>query len=254
MAEPEPSRPSLLPRRRAKEQAPLAINAQLELQRLEQEFGGRQHLVQALTFAKQTKDVRYLLGLIADPEHNALSLAEVCRMGRILPGELLDALASGTELRSRLLAKQAIARRVPSVVSEVMHKAAEYEDDCTECMGTGAITADPTREVPNPEPQPCILCRGGGKLRFPADGKCRDLALEMAGLVGQGGGVHVNTSVQVAQVAGSSYEGFERMQEAMDAVLYGAAAGLPTIDAEPIPDTTRVPPEEGADVPPAEAP
>lgn len=208
----------------------LGVNAQVELSRLEQEFGGRQSLVQALTFAKQTKDVRYLLGLIADPDHNARSLYEICQMGRVLPGELIAALASGSELRSQLLAKQHIAQRLPTVVKEVMDKAADYEDDCTECMGVGATTADPTDAEPNPGPQPCQTCRGGGKLRFPADKDCRDLALEMGGLTSKGGGVQVNTSVQVANFSGSSYEGYERMQEAMDLVLFGTGSGVPSTE------------------------
>ena len=217
----------------------LAVNAQAELARLELEFGGRQHLVQALTFAKQTKDVRYLLGLIGDPENDRRSLAEICHMGRILPGELLAALSSGTDLRSQLLAKQRIAARIPAVVGEVMHKAAEYEDDCTDCMGVGKVTADPSDSEPNPSPQNCTTCRGTGRLLFPADGKCRDLALEMAGLTGNGGGVSVTTNVQVAQVGGS-YEGFERMQEAMDTILFGAGAvpgGAPAVDGEVLPSS-----------------
>lgn len=232
---------------RQKAPAPLAVNAKAELERLELEFGGRQSLVQALTFAKQSKDVRYLLGLIADPEHDSRSLAEICQMGRILPGELITALASGAELRSQLLAKQMIARQIPTVVAEVMHKAATYEDDCTECLGTGKITADPTDSNPNPGPVDCTTCLGGGKLRYDADGKCRDLALEMAGLVGKGGGTNVSVSVQQnTAFVGGSYEGFERMQEAMDQVLFGAGA----VPATAVVDAEVVQPE--AD-PPAEA-
>ncbi len=159
------------------------------------------------------------------------------------PRELVAALASGTDLRSQLLSKQRIAQRIPTVVGEVMQKAAEYEDDCTECMGTGKLTADPTPEDRNPGPVTCDTCRGAGRLRFPADGKCRDLALEMAGLVGGGGpGVTVNTQVNVANM-GSSYEGFERMQEAMDVILFGAQAvpgGAGAAGEEPAVDATVV--------------
>lgn len=235
--------------RRTPGPAPLALNAQVELQRLEQEFGGRQSLVQALTFAKQTKDVRYLLGLIADPDNNRHTLAAICQMGRVLPGELIAALASGAELRSQLLAKQHIAQQLPTVVKEVMHKAAEYEDDCTDCMGAGALTADPSEADPNPSPQPCATCQGGGKLRFPADASCRDLALEMSGLTGKGGGVSVTTNVQVANVSGS-YEGYERMQEAIDHILFGADSGVPALSsAEPV-DAVLVEDLEPPDGPP----
>lgn len=245
-----------LPQRQQKQQPRLPVNAERELALLEEQFGGRQNLVQALTFAKQTKDVRYLLGLIADPEHNARSLAEICHMGRILPGELVAALASGADLRSQLLAKQHIAQRAPAVVAEVMQKAAEYEDDCSECQGLGMLTPDPTDDNKNPEPGQCATCKGTGRLRYPADGKCRDLALEMAGLVGGTGGgsvINVNQNVQMANFQGGSYEGFERMQEAMDAVLFGAgavpnlqgkSAEAEAVDGEVVPERA-----EGAEAP-----
>jgi len=237
-----PPQPHPRPRRETPAFAP---NVQRELQLLEQEFGGRQYLVQALTFAKQTKDIRYIIGLIADPEHDHLALAEICRMGKILPGELLDALASGTELRSRLLSKQPIARRIPQVVSELMHKAADYEDDCQECMGTGKITQDPTKEEPNPGPEDCETCRGGGRLRYPAETKCRDLALEMGGLIGQGGGgISISQNVQIAQVQAGGFDGYERMQEAVDQVLYGGVAEGEIVDTPVVEAQEPPPPEE----------
>lgn len=210
----------------------LKVNARLELQRLELEFGGRQHLVQALTFAKQTKDVRYVLGLLADPENDSRHLADVLADGRILPGELVDALASGAQLRSQLLAKQKIAQRIPVVVGEVMERAAEYEADCSECLGIGTIVADPTPDDPNPSPQTCTTCRGAKRLKYAADPVCRDQALEMAGLTGNGGpGVHVSVQQNVGVFGGGSYEGYERMQEAMDTILYGAGSGVPEVHA-----------------------
>lgn len=243
-----------LPARRHTALAPLPLNAQKELQQLEADLGGRQNLVQALTFAKQTKDVRYLLGLIADPEHSAMSLADICRAGRILPGELVTALASGAELRSQLLAKQLIARGIPGVVGEVMHRAAEYEDDCLECMGTGTTVAEPSPQDRNPAPVTCETCKGGGRLKYPADPKCRDLALEMAGLVGGaigGSVINVNQHVQMANFQGGSYEGLERMQEAMDAVLFGAQAVPELNPVEPAVEAEVVePPRAEGDPPP----
>lgn len=234
-----------LPSRKVSTLPALPADAQKELVLLERELGGRQELVRALTFARQSKDVRYLLGMLGDPENASRSLADICHSGQILPGEIIAALTSGTELRSQLLAKTAIARRLPDVVTEVMQKAAEYEDDCTECMGTGKRTADPSEHDPNPKPEDCVTCQATGRLRFPADGKCRDLALEMGGLTGNGApGVNVTTNVQVNAVTAGSYEGFERLQEAMDQVLYGATA-VPqpaAVDAE------ILRPEEPADV------
>lgn len=230
-----------LPRRQTTVLPALPQDAKRELAALELELGGRQQLVRALTFARQTKDVRYLLGMLGDPENSSRSLADICHSGQILPGEVVAALSAGTELRSQLLAKTAIARRLPDVVTEVMQKAAEYEDDCSECMGTGKITADPTADQPNPSPQDCTTCQATGRLRYPADGKCRDLALEMAGLTGNGPGVQVTTNVQVNAASGAGYEQFERLQEAMDRVLYGQEAAAPPVEAEVVP-----PPEDPA--------
>lgn len=202
----------------------LPARAAEELNNLEQELGGRLALVTALTYAPLGRDMRYLLGLLGDPEHERLPLAECCRMGKVLPGQLIEALSKGTELRSRLLATQLIAQRTPAVVAEVMRKAAPYEDSCPHCQGLGSTTPDPTPEEPNPQNVLCKACLGHGRLQYDADGASRDLALEMAGLVGKGGGLNVQVTQQVAVTGGGAGTplGFERMQEALDDLLYGA--------------------------------
>jgi hypothetical protein len=210
----------------------LPVHAIEELTHLEKQLGGRRALVTALTFAPLNKDGRYILGLLGDPEYRDTSLAEICRMGRLLPGQLIDHLAKGTQLRARLLAQHAISNGQLAVVAEVMKRGATYEDDCTSCNGTGSATPDPTPEVPNPKPVACAVCLGHGKLRFDADPDCRDKALEMAGLIGKGGGgisiVNQQLNVQPGSQGNGSYE---RMQEALDEVLYGQV-----VEAETVPD------------------
>ena len=211
-----------LPARRSRATSPsLAPNAAAELQALEAEFGGRSALVTALTFAPPSPSLQYLLGLVADPDHTTTPLARLLELGRILPGELAAALAAGGTIRSRLLAHQHIARRTPTVVAEVMHKAAEHEDECPDCQGTGSATPDPTADDPNPEPVSCGTCQGFRVLRFQADPKCRDLALDMAGFVSKGG-VQVQQTVQVTTHSSTLSTHFTQMQEALDTVLYGA--------------------------------
>jgi hypothetical protein len=233
----------------------LPIRAAEELKLLEQELGGRQALVTALTFAPLGKDARYVLGLLGDPDNERRPLAEICRLGRILPGQLVDMLAKGTELRSRLLSTQIIARRAPKVVEEVMDRAATYEDICAACNGTGSATPDPTAEEANPEPVLCAVCQGHGRLRFDADPVCRAQALELAGLLGKGGGISiVNQQLQVGDRT-TSVMGFERMQEAMDEILFGkAAVGHPeVVDAElAAGDNPGHTPDAPADAPDAE--
>ena len=202
--------------------AALPVHAIEELTHLEKQLGGRRALVTALTFAPLNKDGRYILGLLGDPEYAQTPLAEICRMGKLLPGQLIDQLAKGTQLRARLLAQQAISSGQLAVVAEVMKRGATYEDDCTACAGTGSATPDPTPEHPNPEPVPCAVCLGHGKLRFDADPDCRDKALEMAGLTGKGsGGISIVNQQLNVNPGAQSGGGYERMQEALDEVLYG---------------------------------
>jgi hypothetical protein len=235
-----------LPTRSRRTLPAFPLDAAEELKLLEHELGGRRGLVQALTFAPPTKDTQYLLGLIADPDHRARSLAECLQMGRIAPGQLIDTLAKGTSARARLIAQKHVADRTPTVVAEVMQQAAEHEDDCPECLGAGTVTADPTEDHPNPQPLPCDVCRGYGKLRFPADPTCRELALDMAGMIGKAGGITVQQTTNVGIVGGGLASGYERMQEAVDQILYGDARE--PIDAELV--DTAAPP---ADNPPAES-
>ena len=235
-----------LPARRSR--APvvaLAPNAPAELKALEHEFGGRPALVSALTFAPPSPTLQYLLGLLADPDHATTPLARLLELGRVLPGELIDLLAKGSTLRSRLLAQQHINRRAPDVVAEVMQKAAEYEDTCTDCGGTGSSTPDPTSDDPNPEPTICPTCQGFQVLRYQADPKCREIALDMAGLTSRGGGVQVQQTVQVTTGGSASPSGFEQLQEVFDAVMYGTdEAGSGSATATPI-DGLVLPAEEG---------
>jgi hypothetical protein len=201
------------------------------LETLEAEIGGRGQIIQALATAPQSKQLKYVLGVIADPDNCRLSLAQICLLAKVLPGTLLEMLEQGTKLRARIIAGQIIAQHTPHVVRDVMRKAAPYEDVCSDCQGAGARTADPTAEEPNPSPKPCQTCRGGGRLLYEHNEKDRDRALEMAGLVSSGSGIQINntnTNLQVAPQSGSA--AFEALQELMDKSLYGRRE--PVIDAD----------------------
>ncbi len=206
---------------------------------LELELGGRGALIEALVTAPQSKDVKYVIGLLADPDNANKSLASLCVLAKILPGTLLEMLERGTKLRSRLIAGQIIAKGTPNMVRDVMKKAAPYEDDCTECQGVGTRTADPTPEQPNPGPVPCTTCLGTGKLRYDADPEARKLGLEIAGLTSKGGGISIiNNNANISGGSGAGIA-FEALQEGLDRVLYGrslAPADPEIIDAEPVGD------------------
>jgi hypothetical protein len=211
---------------------------------IEKQVGGRQAIVQALVIAPPSKDVKYVLGLLCDPDikRRGMSLTEICIEAKITPGHLLDLLERGTKLRARIIAGQIIARGTPAVAEDVMQKAAPYEDACPDCQGTGAITPDPTPDTPNPGHAPCKKCAGQGKLRYEADPDCRKLALEMAGLTAKGGGINIGiqTNVQTTGGGGAGMA-YEALTELMDRMVYGRKPALPAAQTEIIDATLADP-------------
>lgn len=209
---------------------------------IEKSVGGRRAILQALVTAPQSRDIKYLIGLLADPDRRTQSLAAICLEAKIVPGTLLDMLERGTKLQSRIIAGQIIARGTPAMVEDVMAKAAPFHDDCTDCQGTGTHVPDPTPEVPNPNPEQCTVCRGTGKLRYEADPECRRLGLEIAGLTAKGGGVTINNTNQLNAPQVSVGLAFEALQELQDRLVYGH--GAPPVTS--VDGTIVVPPQESS--------
>lgn len=206
-------------------------SAKRTLTLLERELGGRDAIVQALVTAPQSKDVRYVLGLLGDPERQSQSLAEICLEAKILPGALLDLVKKGLTHASQVTASVIIAQGTAPMVRDVMLKAAPYEDACPKCLGSGQITPNPSELQPNPSPSDCPDCSGHGQLRYEADSECRKLGLEMAGLTAKGGGINIGISTQVA-VAPQTGFSLETLQEIADRVLYGRTTPPSAIEGE----------------------
>lgn len=223
------------------------IPAARTLTLVERELGGREAIIQALVTAPQSKEVRYVLGLLADPENQNRSLAKICQEAHILPGHLLELVEKGQKLAARVVAGQIIAQGTPAVVRDVMQKAAPHELACPDCAGTGKITPDPTEKVPNPEPQDCKVCRATGRLLYDADSDARKLALEMAGLTAKGGGISIGIQTNVQTNVGAGFA-LETLQEAMDQVLYGRRTPAhEAVEAEIISGPDREPQDGTAD-------
>src|SRR5947207_8685996 len=85
-----------------------------ELETLEQQLGGRTALVGLLLLAPLNKDLRYVVGLLGDPANQALTLANVCAMGNLLPGDLLKLLGAAALHKGQTLAKQTIGEMLPA--------------------------------------------------------------------------------------------------------------------------------------------
>lgn len=213
----------------------LALQSAAEsLTQIETELGGRSSILQALITAPQTKDVKYVIGLLADPDRKAATLAELCMEAKITPGVLLDMLERGTKLRTRIIAGHIIAQGTPAMVRDVMEKAAPFHDDCTDCQGTGTHVPEPSAENLNPNPEKCKICAGTGKLRYEADPECRKLGLEIAGLTSRGGGISIVQQNQTIVPQMGAGLAFEALQELQDRLMYGRPAALPAAVIEVI--------------------
>lgn len=229
---------------------PLTVRRQLT--DLETALGGRASLVGMLTLAPLTPDLHYILGLLGDPDKQALSLAEACAAANVLPGELLKHLAAAALLKGKVQAQQVVGEGIRAVAVDVMRRAAPYEETCYACGGTGSITPDPTPQVPNPGPGPCDTCKASGRLRYTPELDRQKLAIEMAQLLPKSGGLQI--AVQQVNAAGGGMNTLEKLQALTDRALYGEdllqqedeTVEGETVEGEAVDDTV-----EGALVDPA---
>lgn len=224
----------------AKTAAPRRLPAPLVAEHLaafEREVGGREALVAALTHAPKGRDLDYVVGILGDPEHLRRPLAECCAIGGVSPGELLEHYRSGVLARGQVLAIKAAAEQLPAVAADTVRMALPEDLTCPACAGTGQITPEPTKKVPNPEPEDCRTCRGTGTWHREGDLDHKKLVLEVAGLAGVRGpgvAVSVNQTNNLA-VFGAAGGALERMQAATDQILYGdgqPTAPLDVVDAD----------------------
>lgn len=223
---------------------PLGVEALAAVNALEKEIGGRAGLLAALALAPLTRDTKYLQGVLADPANTHRPLLSLLEEADTTPGVLLSLVQKGLAATSSLRSQYLITTGVPAVVKDVMLRGAPYQADCHACGGLGSTTPEPTAAAPNPVHGPCATCAGVGQLSYPADPDCRDLALDLSGLLPKaGGGVSiVNQQLAVTQVSLGGGD-TERFQEAMDQVLFGGgglapppASAAPPIDITPSPE------------------
>lgn len=222
----------------------------VQLQEIEADLGGRDALVGMLALAPLTPDLHFILGLLGDPRSKGQSLAAICAMGNVLPGELLRQLASAALLRGKVLAQQKIATGIAAVAEDVMRRAAPYEDVCNGgCSGTGSITQDPSPTNPNPGPEPCEVCRGTGKLIYRPDLERQKLAIEMAQLLPKSGGINILNQQNNQGGSVSGGQGLaEQVTKLTDRILYGSGT-LEEAQERPVIDSAADPGAEHARAP-----
>lgn len=225
--------------------APIAAAALAEVSKLEARIGGRDVLIGALATAPLDKAGTRLLHMLADPSTAKEPLLSLCRAAGLRPGQLIEAVSQGLTAASHLEARVLVAQGTPAVVRDVMRKGAPRQETCYACLGVGQITPDPTPEVPNPEAETCTTCNGRGQLAHEADPEARKLALDLSGLLPKAGGISITNTQQLANVVGGSGSGDgDKLQEALDQILFGGhapAAALPPIDVTPTSPATADP-------------
>jgi hypothetical protein len=162
------------------------------LKRFEGELGGREALLAILAHAPATKDQQYALGALADPTFADQSLADICRRSNLKLSELWQLLRTAVLAKAAVQSTLIVGQRLPAVVSDVMERAAPYEETCAYCEGTGKIVDEPSVDESNPEPYQCPECKGKGAFKRQPELDRQVIALKLGGLLRDGGGLTIN--------------------------------------------------------------
>jgi len=212
-----------------------------QLAQIEAEVGGRDGLLAALQLVPDpSATILRLVGLLADPQFATDSLLDICESQGLTAADLIKAYQRGCLARAHLRSLRIISEKLPPVVDDVMTRGAPYEAPCEACQGTGTHTADPTGATPNPEPQPCAVCGGAGKLTYAPDLERSKAALTLGGLIKAGTGIQI--AVQQSQSQGQASMGesaalpsFAALQGAIDEITTGRRP-TSVVEAEPADD------------------
>lgn len=212
------------------------------LSRLETALGGRTTLVDTLVAAPSTEQLRYVVGLIADPRHAHKSLGELCELGHITPDQLLAAYRSGKAAKAQALAFAAVYDRLPDVAADVMRRAEVHLVQCPGCLGRGTTTKTVKfKDEWKSENKTCETCGGSGEVEREPDLATQELALTIGGLVPKPGGAHLSVGVAVDARQVAPEASFSQVQKALAKLLQP-----PTVQvAHDSPDAPAAPPVEG---------
>lgn len=198
---------------------------------IEAEMGGRGKLVSALASAQLPPALEKVLGMIADPQHDGLSLAKICAQADCSLSKLMGMFRSATLARGQMIAMARIAEKIPDVAASVMDDSVAGWRDCLHCQGARVITVmdyppgtkgeDLATTQPIEVIKPCGACAGRGLVYWQPPHDTQKTALMIAGLLDKGGPrittIVANQNVQAGTDSGS-YDG---LIAAMDKAIYG---------------------------------
>ncbi len=189
---------------------------------LELEVGGRARLVSALSLAHLPQEIDLILGMLADPEHDGESLAQICALAGVKFAKILPVFKEAVKARGQVISTVRIAERMPDLAAAVVNDAIPGWRECHECLGAREIAA-PTPDDPHAM-KPCPECRGRGQVWFVPDHDVQKTALKISGLLESGarGGATVNVLQKNTQIAPGDTGGFDALMTMMDDALYGS--------------------------------
>jgi hypothetical protein len=138
------------------------------LTQFERDIGGRQALVELLAHAPKDDETDYILQLVADPDGDKRSLAELCIDGGIKPAKLISLLRGGELARGQMRALRKVIARLPEVTEDMMKRALPRSGKCPDCKGRKSD---------------CPTCDGSGRVEIEPPLARQKLALEVSGLL-----------------------------------------------------------------------
>jgi hypothetical protein len=199
-------------------------------------IGGRQALLDTLVVADGTPEVHKIVDLLVDSRYGGWSLRRICAQAGLTIADLFVAYRKALIVRAHLQATRLVADHLVAVVDDVMKRAQPHEVPCADCGGLGHVTPEPTKAQPNPGPQPCETCRGGGRLLQLPDLDRQKVALELGQLLRERGGILVQQQNLTLPAGGTAPGSLEQLQQAVQAVLYQRSPSAVVTTEEPSAD------------------
>lgn len=194
-------------------------------------LGGREKLIETLAVATDDAQVNQVMVLLLDPRYDGLDLRRLCAMANLTIADFFGAFRKAMVARAHVQAISIVTDNLLPVVEDVMKRAAPFEVACYTCGGGGQMP-DPDAKESGPMVT-CPQCRGAGKLLQLPDLDRQKLALELAQLVQQKGGINIlQQNMQAPSDAPRPASVAPGGLEALQQVVRDMLARPPVLDAE----------------------